>query len=109
MQMGEIDKTTERLCRKAREIRKANRYTLAEIAEKVGVTNQMVSRVESGRVSPTIGSLSRILEPMGYTLDIVPIVQGELNPALNSLARALEAMGYAIVPKDNKNNQNNNE
>lgn len=99
--MSEIDKTTERLCRKAREIRKANRYTLAEIADQIGVTNQMVSRVESGRVSPTIGSFSRILEPMGYTLDIVPIVQGEMNPALNSLARALEGLGYKIVPVEN--------
>ena len=101
MQMSEIDKTTERLCRKAREIRKANRYTLAEIAEKAGMHHPIVSRIESGRVSPTIGSLSRILEPMGYTLDIVPIVQGEMNPALNSLARALEGLGYKIVPVEN--------
>lgn len=98
--MSEIDKTTERLCRKAREIRKANRYTLAEIAENVGVTHQVVSRVESGRVSPSVSTLARILEPMGYTLDIVPIDQGELNPALNSLARALEGLGYKIVPAE---------
>ena len=100
--MGEkIDKTTERIIKKTKELRKDMGITMVELGEQAGLSRQGIYQIESGKFSPSVSTLSRILEPMGYTLDIVPIVQGEMNPALNSLARALEGLGYKIVPVEN--------
>ena len=67
------DKITRRLCSKVRELRKSKGLTLEELGEQAGMFNQAISRLESGKHSPKVDLLARVLEPMGYTIDIVRI------------------------------------
>jgi len=68
---------TARLCAKVRTIRKRRGLTQGELAEQVDLYAQSIQRLEKGVVSPSVDLLDRVLEPMGYTLDIVRIEEVE--------------------------------
>lgn len=44
--------------------------TQSELAKRVGTTQSAVARWESGKVSPTVESLSRIVEACGLSLHV---------------------------------------
>ena len=69
----EITETTIRICQKVREVRNQMGMSQGEVARASGLHRQAVTRLESAEVSPSIDLLARTLEPMGYTVDIVPI------------------------------------
>ena len=69
----EITETTIRICQKVREVRNQMGMSQGEVARTAGLHRQAVTRLESAEVSPSIDLLARTLEPMGYTVDIVPI------------------------------------
>ena len=54
-------------------IREKNGLSQAELADKCNVKQPMIARVEKAVHSPQINSLLKILVPMGYKLEIVPM------------------------------------
>ena len=54
-------------------IREEKGLTQAQLAEMCNVKQPIIARIESSVHSPQIDSLLRVLTPLGYTLQIVPI------------------------------------
>lgn len=54
-------------------IREEQGLTQAELAEMCNVKQPVIARMEKAVHSPRIDSLLRVLNPMGYTLQIVPM------------------------------------
>jgi len=57
------------------EARESKGLTQKAIAEKAGVNQSAVARLESMRATPQIDTLFKVLKPLGYTLEIVPTVK----------------------------------
>lgn len=55
------------------QIREEKGLTQSQLAEICNVKQPVIARMESSVHSPQINSLLRILAPLGYTLQIVPI------------------------------------
>lgn len=54
-------------------IREEQGLSQAELAKKCNVKQPTIARIEKDAHSPQIDSLLRILAPLGYTLQIVPM------------------------------------
>lgn len=54
-------------------LRKGQNITQKELAEQSRMIRATVNRVERCLTSPTIGTMLKLLEPLGYTLKIVPL------------------------------------
>jgi transcriptional regulator with XRE-family HTH domain len=48
-----------------REIRQAKGLSAREAAERAGVTPAYLSRLETGKLSPTVASVSRVMQALG--------------------------------------------
>ncbi len=57
------------------EIRENRGITQSQLAELCGVRQPMVARLENSVHSPQLDSLLKMLVPMGYTLQIVPLIK----------------------------------
>ena len=55
------------------EAREKKGYSQRELAELSGVKQPAIARMESLKSTPQIGTLLKILAPLGYTLSITPI------------------------------------
>lgn len=55
------------------EARKNNKMSQEELSRKAGLKQSAIARVEKGKHSPSISTLIKILNPLGYTLKVVPI------------------------------------
>lgn len=53
-------------------IREERGLTQAELAELCKIKQPAIARLETGGHSPRLDSLLKVLEPLGYTLQIVP-------------------------------------
>ncbi len=53
-----------------KKVRKENGYTQETLAKKCNIIRETIARIESGTVSPQLNTLLKILEPIGYTLEI---------------------------------------
>lgn len=62
----------ELIIRKVTAIRQSQKMSQAELARRSGVHQPQISRLECMTHSPSLWTILRILEPLGYTLDIVP-------------------------------------
>jgi transcriptional regulator with XRE-family HTH domain len=51
-----------------RELRQRNRLTLAEVAERAGLSRGMLSRIETGRASMSLDSLRRVAAALGVSM-----------------------------------------
>ena len=67
------------------EAREEKGYSQRKLAEVSGVKQPAIARLESMRATPQIDTLFKVLYPLGYTLEIVPIGSNGLN------AEAVEA------------------
>jgi transcriptional regulator with XRE-family HTH domain len=69
-----------------REARRMAGLTQARLARRLGTTQSVVARWESGRVSPTLETLTRIVQACGLTLSISlrPVDDHDLGLALES-------------------------
>jgi DNA-binding XRE family transcriptional regulator len=56
------------------ETRKKARMTQAQVAERIGATKSYISRVERGQIVPTATSFFRIVNALGYSVELVPAV-----------------------------------
>lgn len=58
------------------EVRKQEKMTQSELAEKVGTNKSYISKIENGLVEPGAGLFLRIIDALGLRFDIVkPIAQ----------------------------------
>jgi len=71
-ELAQIELKTE-LIGKIIAIRKELGLTQTEFAEKSSIKQEYLARLESSKSSPQIDTLLKILIPLGYKLDIVPI------------------------------------
>ena len=55
------------------EAREANGFSQRELAEISGVKQPAIARLESMRATPQIDTLFKVLHPLGYTIEIVPL------------------------------------
>lgn len=60
-------------------LRKEKNLTQQELANLSGVVREKIAKIENGLNSPQINSLIKILEPIGYTIKIMPINEGDDN------------------------------
>lgn len=56
-------------------IREEKGLTQSQLAELCNVKQPVIARMETNIHSPQINSMLRILAPLGYTLQIVPLTQ----------------------------------
>lgn len=61
------------------EAREARGYSQRELAKLSGVKQPAIARMESMRATPHIDTILKILNPLGYTIEIVPL--NTRNPA----------------------------
>jgi transcriptional regulator with XRE-family HTH domain len=59
-----------RVARQLAELRAARGETQKQLAQRLGMTDSMISRLESGSHLPTVATLCRIAEGFGRRLDI---------------------------------------
>jgi transcriptional regulator with XRE-family HTH domain len=61
---------TARVARQLAQLRAARGETQKQLAQRLGMTDSMISRLESGSHSPTLATLCRIAEGFGRRLEI---------------------------------------
>lgn len=61
------------LIRTMAKIREDKGMTQAELAELCHVKQPVIARMEAGTHSPQVDSLLKVLVPLGYTLQVVPL------------------------------------
>lgn len=71
-ELAQIDFKVE-LMGKIIEIRKELGLTQAEFAQKCNIKQEYLARIERSKSAPQIDTLLKILVPLGYKLDIVPL------------------------------------
>ena len=54
-------------------IRKDSKISQEELAKETNVIRTTIARIENKMNSPQLKTMLELLEPLGYTLDIVPI------------------------------------
>jgi len=59
------------------EAREEKGLSQRELAEISGVKQPAIARLESMKATPQIDTLFKILHPLGYTIEIVPLTQGQ--------------------------------
>lgn len=60
-------------------IREEKGMTQTQLAELCNVKQPLIARIETSSHSPQIDSLLKILTPLGYTLQIVPLAQNDIT------------------------------
>lgn len=65
--------------------RKSQHLSQRVVGERAGIIRETVAKIENNLNSPQINTLIRLLEPIGFTLGVVPLEQKE------------EAEGTAVV------------
>lgn len=64
--------TTQRIGDKVATIRKAAGLSQRRLAELAGVGQNQVVNIELARYSPSLDTLAKVLDPLGYRLTIIP-------------------------------------
>ena len=54
-------------------LRKNLKLSQQKIADSSGVIRETIARIENSSVSPQLSTLIKVLEPLGYTVKIVPL------------------------------------
>lgn len=57
--------------------RKSQHLSQRVVGERAGIIRETVAKIENNLNSPQINTLIRLLEPVGYTLGVVPLEQKE--------------------------------
>lgn len=71
-ELAEIDLKVE-LMGKIIELRKELGLTQSEFAKRCNIKQEYLARLEKSKTAPQIDTLLKILVPLGYKLDIVPL------------------------------------
>ena len=62
----------DEIIKEVAEKRKHAGLTQKELAERTGLTQSVIARLESGKAIPQVDTLLKVLEPLGCTIKIVP-------------------------------------
>ena len=65
------------------EARDAQNMSQRTLAEKTGIQQPVIARIERGVSTPKVSTLLKLLQPLGYTLDVVPLSDAERERAHN--------------------------
>lgn len=57
--------------------RKSQKLSQRVVGERAGIIRETVAKIENNLNSPQINTLIKLLEPIGYTLGVVPLVTDE--------------------------------
>lgn len=61
------------------EARKSQKLSQRVVGERAGIIRETVAKIENNLNSPQINTLIKLLEPIGYTLGVVPLVKDEVE------------------------------
>ena len=61
------------------EAREEKGLSQRELAEASGVKQPAIARLESMKATPQIDTLFKLLHPLGYTIEIVPLGHGQVK------------------------------
>lgn len=64
--------------------RKSQHLSQRVVGERAGIIRETVAKIENNLNSPQINTLIRLLEPIGYTLGVVPLVKEETEETVNA-------------------------
>ena len=59
--------------------RKSQKLSQRVVGERAGVIKETVAKIENNLNSPQINTLIKLLEPIGYTLGVIPLEKEEEN------------------------------
>jgi transcriptional regulator with XRE-family HTH domain len=79
-----------------RELRKMHGLSQRELAKRAGVTNGTISLIEQNRISPSIGSLKKVLD--GFPMSIADFLTLDLKPRSRVFYEAKELREIAGGP-----------
>lgn len=83
-----------------REARARHRLGQAELADRLGVSQPAISRIERDRVSPSFETLERIFNAMGETLRVSPIPLAEPVPGGSNQSIAELRADYTLTSEE---------
>jgi len=63
------------------EARKSQKLSQRVVGERAGIIRETVAKIENNLNSPQINTLIKLLEPIGYTLGVVPLIKDEEETA----------------------------
>lgn len=63
--------------------RKSQKLSQRVVGERAGIIRETVAKIENNLNSPQINTLIKLLEPIGYTLGVVPLPSEEENKENN--------------------------
>jgi transcriptional regulator with XRE-family HTH domain len=78
-----------------RSARRKSGLTQAELAERAGVTQSVIARLERGGGNPTFATLERVLHAAGHRLELSAVHQG-----LRTVDETLIAQQLALPPAE---------
>ena len=61
------------------EARKSQHLSQRVVGERAGIIRETVAKIENNLNSPQINTLIKLLEPIGFTLGVIPLVKEETN------------------------------
>ncbi len=59
------------------EARKSQHLSQRVVGERAGIIRETVAKIENNLNSPQINTLIKLLEPIGFTLGVIPLVKEE--------------------------------
>jgi len=71
-----------------RELRKMHGFSQRELAKRAGVTNGTISLIEQNRISPSVGSLKKVLD--GFPISIADFLTLDMKPRSKVFYQAKE-------------------
>ncbi|MDO8839114.1 MAG: cupin domain-containing protein [Parvibaculum sp.] len=90
-----------------RELRKMHGLSQRELAKRAGVTNGTISLIEKNSISPSVGSLKKVLD--GFPISIADFLTLELKPRKKVFYQAKElreiasgAVSFRLVGRDTR-------
>ncbi len=82
MKLRELEKN---VIRQVVEARKSQKLSQRIVGERAGIIRETVAKIENNLNSPQINTLIKLLEPIGYTLGVVPLVNEEEEEETDTL------------------------
>ncbi|MDO8290357.1 MAG: cupin domain-containing protein [Parvibaculum sp.] len=102
---GDADIALPDIGQRLRELRTMHGLSQRELAKRAGVTNGTISLIEQNRISPSIGSLKKVLD--GFPLSIADFLTLDLKPRNKVFYAAKElreigagAISFRLVGRD---------
>ena len=87
-----------------RRARRAAGLSQKALAERAGVTQASISRIEDGKISPRCDTLERLLEACGFTLELAPrLGEGIDRTAIRDLLRLSPAERARLAVAEARN------